>query len=90
MLIAGSTPRHPIGARVEALSAERLFAQPASSYVLELSDSAAQHARATMAPYSGLVLERVARLDDSGSLSLSGASIGVEDLARDWLGPLDW
>lgn len=95
MLIAGSSPRQPIGASLDlaaafgkgprALLAE--FAETPSSYLLEV-------APANIAVVGELLGEipyrTLGALDGSGTLTCGDTTWPVEALAAAWLQPLDW
>jgi len=94
MLIGGSTPERPIGAAIDLARAHAdpivaAFAESPSRYVLEVSSDAADHVTAGLAR-AGVPIVRVGVLDGSGRLRAVGLDAPVEDLARAWLGPLDW
>ncbi|MEO1008848.1 MAG: phosphoribosylformylglycinamidine synthase subunit PurS [Planctomycetota bacterium] len=83
MLIAGSTPRAPIGARVESL--DDPFGEAQARYLLEIEPGV------DVAPHLGDVPHRrIAALDGMGVLGVGGVTIPVEDLAAAWRGTLDW
>lgn len=86
MLIAGSSIDAPIGfsgdGSLDELSA---FAQPASCYIVEVSDPSALDSKLAQTQYRVL-----GKLDDSGNLDWDGLSISVEQLTSSWRGTLDW
>ncbi|NRA58178.1 MAG: phosphoribosylformylglycinamidine synthase, partial [Phycisphaerales bacterium] len=86
MLIAGSTPQAPIGARVEGLAVDP-FEELPCRYLLEVAPS--DLAR-TSAILDGVSCTAIATLDDSGALHTGSDTITVEEMARVWRGPLDW
>ncbi len=93
MLIAGSTPEHPIGAWYSSMGATaRLFSERPGCYVLEVSRANADAFR-TLMTERGAGWTWVGRTTSTGELELRGNlddSIGVEALARAWRGTLDW
>ena len=96
MLIAGSTSKAPIGASLDLsqvhtdLSAAA-FGESPSRYVLEVAASDAPRVVAALAA-EGVWCSTLGTLDASGSLAVPmlDVRLGVEELARAWLSPLDW
>ncbi|MGQ0628973.1 MAG: phosphoribosylformylglycinamidine synthase subunit PurS [Phycisphaerales bacterium] len=100
MLIAGSTPARPIGARL-ALGALRwdgqgpgpalaaLFAETPSRYLLEID---AERAVEVARLLEGVPHAVVGEFNASGRLTvdLAGIDASVEELAAAWREPLDW
>lgn len=85
MLIAGSTPAHPIGFRgTTKLDEVFAFSEGPSRYVLEVADPAAVHRFST----AGCVV--LGKINDSGRLVWDSADEDVETLAAAWRSPLDW
>lgn len=85
MLIAGSTPAHPIGFRgTTKLDEVFAFSEGPSRYVLEVADPAAVHRFST----AGCVV--LGTINDSGRLVWDSAHEDVETLAAAWRSPLDW
>ncbi|MFN7019736.1 MAG: phosphoribosylformylglycinamidine synthase subunit PurS [Phycisphaerales bacterium] len=87
MLIGGSSPSSPIGARLDPLGLAEAFAESPSCYVLEVDAGSLQQVSAALA---GTPHRTIGRLDDSGTLTIGAETCGVESLAGAWLGPLDW
>ncbi|HEX8876250.1 MAG TPA: phosphoribosylformylglycinamidine synthase subunit PurS [Phycisphaerales bacterium] len=96
MLIAGSTPKAPIGASLDLSQVHTdltaaAFGESPSRYVLEVAASDASRVVAALAA-DGVWCGRLGELNTSGVLSASSLELRaeVEDLARAWLRPLDW
>ena len=90
MLIAGSTPGAPLGAALDLGdgSVAAAFGESPSRYVLEIAPSDLDRARAILA---GVASSVIGTIDTSGALGVGdGSVIEVEELARVWLGTLDW
>ncbi|MFG0305331.1 MAG: AIR synthase-related protein [Phycisphaerales bacterium JB040] len=88
MLIAGSSGDRPIGAELSvADDAASLFGEGPSRFVLE---GPADQVEAIESRLGEIACERVGVLNDTGSLTCSTWTVGVEDLATMWLGTLDW
>jgi phosphoribosylformylglycinamidine synthase len=86
MLIAGSSIDAPIGFSGDgSLDELCAFAQPASCYIVEVSDPSALDSKLAQTQYRVL-----GKLDDSGNLDWDGLSISVEQLTSAWRGTLDW
>ncbi len=102
MLIAGSTPQRPIGASIgfqgAGPDASELFAEPPSTYLLEVdapADDDAYEALIAHFENAGVYPEIIGHLTDTGTLTVqtswSGSfTLPVEALAKAWLAPLDW
>jgi phosphoribosylformylglycinamidine synthase len=87
MLIAGSTTKRPIGAEVSASGTAALFGESPSRYVLEVAPGSVDAVRKSLGDVPHAV---VGKLDESGVLRVGGEQSGVEELAKVWLGTLDW
>lgn len=87
MLIAGSTPGRPIGAEVSVSGIARLFGESPSRYVLEVATSSLEAVKKSLGDVPHAI---VGTLNDTGVLRAASEQASVEDLARAWLGTLDW
>ena len=87
MLIAGSTPGSPIGASVHELGAFDPFEEVPGRYLLEVAAGEVERVSALL---EGVPCGAIAMLDGTGALKVGGVALDVEELARTWLGPLDW
>jgi len=87
MLIGGSTPSYPIGAEVQLEGAPALFGEAPSRYLLELAPDSLPLLAKSLIDIPHRV---VARLDDTAMLRIGPEQVGVEELARAWMGTLDW
>jgi phosphoribosylformylglycinamidine synthase len=94
MLIGGSTPQDPIGARIDLPAAHHdsfvaAFAESPSRYLLEIEPGHDSPTRSEL-ERAGVPFAAIGRLDDSGRLRADDLDLPVEDLARAWRSPLDW
>jgi phosphoribosylformylglycinamidine synthase subunit PurSL len=96
MLIAGSTPKAPIGAALDVSQVHTdltaaAFGESPSRYVLEVAANDAARVIAALAG-DGIWCARIGVLDATGTLSASALELrsNVEELAQAWLRPLDW
>ncbi len=96
MLIAGSTPKAPIGAALDLSQVHTdltaaAFGESPSRYVLEVAANDAAGVIAELAG-DGIWSARIGVLDATGTLSASALELrsNVEELAQAWLRPLDW
>ena len=98
MLIAGSTKERPIGADVslhgDVPDAVDLFGEAPSRYLLEIDERSFKTVR-SVAKAHGVSCWSPGVLTDDGRLTITAESDTttvwpVEDLARAWLGTLDW
>jgi phosphoribosylformylglycinamidine synthase len=96
MLIAGSTPKVPIGAALDLSQMHTdltaaAFGESPSRYVLEVAANDVPRVVSAIAA-DGIWCARLGELNTSGVLSASSLDLHaeVEDLASAWLGPLDW
>ncbi len=102
MLFAGSMPQSPLGAEINlgvlpwdggaggaGDVAAALFAETPSRYVLEIRPPDLALMEDVLGPLPHAV---IGRLTTSGRLDipLAALSVGVEELAAAWRGPLDW
>lgn len=94
MLIAGSTSDSPIGAVLDDDMGDSAvwFAEPASTYVLEIEDAAIvrQNVRTIVESTPGLHFRVIGRSNDSGMLTLGRSEWSVGSLTKSWREPLDW
>jgi phosphoribosylformylglycinamidine (FGAM) synthase-like enzyme len=96
MLIAGSTPKAPIGAALDLSQVHSdltaaAFGESPSRYVLEVAANDVGRVIADLAA-DGIWCARIGVLDSTGTLSASALDLrsSVEELAQAWLRPLDW
>ncbi len=96
MLIAGSTPKAPIGASLDLSQVHSdltaaAFGESPSRYVLEVAANDVGRVIADLAA-DGIWCARIGVLDSTGTLSASALDLrsSVEELAQAWLRPLDW
>lgn len=93
MLIAGSSPRQPIGAVLDLSTISgvslpaRAFAESPSRYILEIAPGDEAMLRAALGDVPCTLL---GALNSTGVLELSNERVEVETLAKAWLGTLDW
>ncbi len=96
MLIAGSTPKAPIGASLDLSQVHSdltaaAFGESPSRYVLEVAANDVGRVIADLAA-DGIWCARIGVLDSTGTLSASALDLrsSVEEFAQAWLRPLDW
>jgi phosphoribosylformylglycinamidine synthase subunit PurSL len=93
MLIAGSSPRQPIGCICRTLDSsehalDTWFGEGPSRYLLEVDPARVDEVRDAFNDFSCL---EVGTLTNTGKLAISPSdSVEVESLAQAWLSPLDW
>ena len=87
MLIGGSTASRPIGAELTVGGIAELFGESPSRYLLEIPATSLDAVRRSLGDIPSAT---IGRLNDSGTLRFCGEQVLVDDLARAWLGTLDW
>jgi phosphoribosylformylglycinamidine synthase len=86
MLIAGSTERTKLGAKVDVGSAAAAFGEGPSRYVLEVEAGKVEAVKKEL----GVECVVIGEVDGSGEMKVNGERVGVEEMAKAWLGTLDW
>ncbi len=86
MLIAGSTERAKLGARVDAGSAAAMFGEGPSRYVLEVEAAKVEAVKKEL----GVECVAIGEVDGSGEMKVGAERAQVEEMARAWMGTLDW
>ncbi len=90
MLIAGSTAELPLGASLTMIdrSVAASFGESPCRYVIEISPADVDRVRAML---GNVPCQTIGAIDATGVLKLAGEpNINVEDLAKAWLGTLNW
>lgn len=86
MLIAGSTERARLGAKVDVSGVAACFGEGPSRYVLEVEAGMVGAVKKAL----GVECAVIGAVDGSGEMSVGGERVGVEEMARAWMGTLDW